>query len=184
MGRLTSLAAVVGRCGSWFIGFLRNLCEQMFPFLLYHRKWLLVQNYVELGEIGGILMLGGWVWTTKECERTRKARKGGIGDGGVAIGVGLHQDGISLSRALCRQAGWPRQVARCHDGGLGALRARSTIRSWYQRAKLWMPLVSTYHIVSSRPGTTMYRFLSIALTTDSATCSGGSGLIVPKIRQL
>ena len=156
----------------------------MFLFLLYHKKWLLVQDYVELREIGGILMLGEMGLDHERARRGTKGTKGGIGDGGMDNGVGLHQDGISLSRALCRQAGWPRQVARCHDGGLGALRARSTIRSWYQRAKLWMPLVSTYHIVSSRPGTTMYRFLSIALTTDSATCSGGSGLIVPKIRQL
>jgi hypothetical protein len=46
-------------------------------------------------------------------ERARKGAKGtkgGIGDGGVDIGIGLHQDDISLSRALCRQAGWPGQV--------------------------------------------------------------------------
>jgi hypothetical protein len=53
----------------------------MFSFPLYHKKWLYVQNYVELEEIGEILMLGGLVWTTKEREKARKARRGGLGMG-------------------------------------------------------------------------------------------------------
>jgi len=37
----------------------------MFSFLLYHKEWLYVQNYVELPKTGEILMLGGEVWDCK-----------------------------------------------------------------------------------------------------------------------
>jgi hypothetical protein len=68
MGLAVDMVAAVGWCGGSFIGFLRDQHEQMFSSLLYHKKRLLVQNYVLLGKIGGILML-----------RTRMGRMNGLG---------------------------------------------------------------------------------------------------------